>query len=98
MLVIQHNCGRGCKSIIVLLATLLSIEAKIVYLQKPFIKNKSITHSAFNFYWQKKLKTEAQFFTTVKKKLMNKIIVENKIDLIDHPYFLAQDIRDMDSQ
>lgn len=29
---------------------------------------------------------------------MDKIIVENRIDLIGHPYFLAQDIRDMDSQ
>ena len=29
---------------------------------------------------------------------MNKIIVENRSDLVNHPYFLALDIRDVDGQ
>ena len=34
----------------------------------------------------------------VKKELVDKIIVENRTDLIDHPYFLALNIQDMDSR
>ena len=32
-----------------LLETVISVEVGIVYLQKPFIRNRNITHSAFNF-------------------------------------------------
>ena len=98
MLVIQHNCGRGYKSTIASLETALSIGAGIVCLQKPFIGRKSFAHSTFNFHWPGRLKTEARVLIAVKKELMGKIIVENRTDLIDHPYFLALDIRDMDSQ
>lgn len=97
MLVIQHNCGREYKSTIASLEIAINIKAHIVCLQKLFIKNRNITHSAFNLYWLGKLKTEARILTAVKKWLVNKIIVENKTDLIDHPYFLALDIRDMDT-
>lgn len=52
MLIIQHNCGQGNESTIESLQTALSIKARIVYFtKKTFIGNKSITHSAFNFYW-----------------------------------------------
>lgn len=34
----------------------------------------------------------------MKKELVNKIIVEDRTHLVDHPYFLALDIRDMDSR
>ena len=98
MLVIQHNCGRGYESTIASLEAALSIGAGIVCLQEPFIGNRSITHSAFNFYWPGGLRTEARVLTAVKKELVDKIIVENRTDLIDHPYFLALDIRDMDSR
>lgn len=35
---------------------------------------------------------------TVKKKFVDQIIVKNLIDLIDHFYFLALDIWEIDSQ
>lgn len=57
-----------------------------------------ITHSAFNFYWPGGIRFDARVLTAVKKELVNKIMVENKTDLVDHPYFLALDIRDMDSR
>ncbi len=75
----------------------LRIGAKIVNLQQPFIWNKSITHSAFNFYWSRGLKNKTQVLTTVKKELRDKIIVDNRTDLIDHPYLLTLDILDVDN-
>lgn len=98
MLVVQHNCGRGYESTIAALETSLSIGARIACLQEPFIGNRSISHSAFNFYWPGGLRNEARVLTAVKKELMSRIVVGNRTDLVDHPYFLALDIRDIDSR
>ncbi len=95
MLVVQYNCNRRYKSTILSLETALSLEAGIVCLQEPFIGKRNISHGAFNFYWLGGERTESRVLTAVKKKLVDKIIVENRIDLIDHPYFLALDIQDL---
>ena len=98
MLVVQHNCGRGYESTIASLETAISVEAGIVCLQEPFLGNRNITHSAFNFYWPGGSRTDARVLTAVKKELVNKIIVENRTDLVNYPYFLALDIWDIDGQ
>lgn len=51
MLVIQHNCGCKYENTVMALETALNIEAGMVMLQEPFIGNRDICHSAFNFYW-----------------------------------------------
>lgn len=98
MLVVQHNCGRGYESTIAALETSLSIGAGIACLQESFIGNRSISHSAFNFYWPGGLRNEARVLTAIKKELVSRIVVDNRTDLVDHPYFLALDIRDIDSR
>lgn len=75
----------------------LSIRAGIVCLQEPFIGKRTITNSAFNFYWPGGLRNEAQVLIAIKRELINEIMVDNRTDLVDHPYFLALDIRDIDS-
>ena len=87
MLIIQHNYDRGYKSTVGLLETAISIGAGIVCLQEPFIGNRNITHSVFNFYWPGESRIEVRVLTAVKKELVNKIIVENRLDLVNHPYF-----------
>lgn len=59
---------------------------------------KSISHSIFNFYWPGRKRTEARVLMIVKKELMDKIIVENQMDLINHPYFLTLDIQEINSE
>ena len=68
MLVIQYNCGRGYENTIAALETALSIGAGIICLQELFIGNRSISHSAFNFYWPWGLRNEARVLTAVKKR------------------------------
>ncbi len=51
MLVVQHNCGQEYESTIMALETALSVEAGIAMVQEPFIGNREICHSGFNFYW-----------------------------------------------
>ena len=50
MLVIQHNCGQGYESIVMVLETVISVGAGIVMIQEPFIGSRKICHSGFNFH------------------------------------------------
>ncbi len=78
MLVIQHNCGRGYESTVMALETALSIGAGIVMLQEPFIGNRELCHSAFNFYWPQGNRTEIRAMTAVRRDLQDKIVVEHR--------------------
>ena len=98
MLVVQHNCGQRYENTIATLETALSIEAGIACLQEPFIRNSSISHSIFNFYWPERWRNKARVLIAVKTELMSKILVDNRTNLVDHPYFLVLDIRDIDSR
>lgn len=92
MLVIQYNYSWGYKNIVALLEIAINIGINIICLQKLFIGNKSITYSAFNFYWLEKSRTKTCILIQMKKELTNKIIVENRVDLVDLFYFLSLDI------
>lgn len=96
MLIIQYNFRWGYESTINKLETALSIGAGVVCLQEPFLKKKNIIHSAFNFYWPGGLRTEARVLTATENDLVDKIVIDNKSDLADHPNFLVLNIRDID--
>lgn len=65
MLVIQHNCGRGYESTVMALKTALSIGAGMIMLQEPFIGNRKLCHSAFNFYWPQGERSEIRVMTAI---------------------------------
>lgn len=96
MLVVQHNCGQGYESTIMALETALNIGAGIVMLQEPFIGTREISHSAFNFYWPQANRKEIRVMTAVPKEFTNKIVVEHRTDLINHPYVMLLEIRKLD--
>ena len=95
MLVVQQNCQKGYENTISALEAALEIGAGLVCLQEPFIGKKTLAYTAFNFYWPRGVRTEARVLTAVRKDILNKIVVENRSDLVDHPYFLAMDIREL---
>ncbi len=98
MLVVQHNCGQGYESTVMALKTALSVEAGIVLVQEPFIGNREICHSGFNFYWPPGERKEIRVMTAVRKDLGDKIMVDHRTDLIHHPYFMLLEIRELDPQ
>ena len=98
MLIVQHNCGRGYESTVMALETALSIGAGLVMLQEPFIGNRELVHSAFNFYWPQGDRIAMRVMTAVRKDLLDKIAVEHRTDLVNHPYFILLEIRDLDQQ
>lgn len=92
ILVAKYNCGQGYKSTIASLETAINIRAGIICLQKSFIGNRNITYSVFNLYLLERSKTKVRIVTIIKKKLINEIIIENRLVLIDYLYFLLLNI------
>lgn len=78
--------------------TALTIEAEIVMLQELFISNQKLIHSIFNFYWLQRNRIVIRVMTVVRRNLLDKIVVEYRIDLINYPYFIFLEIRDLDQQ
>ena len=98
MLIVQHNCGRGYESTVMALETALTIKAGVVMLQEPFLGNRELSHSAFNFSWPQGDRSEIRVMTAIRKDLADKLIVENRTDLVNHPYFILLEIRKLDKQ
>ena len=96
MLVVQYNCGQGYESTVMALETLLSIGPGIVMVQEPFIGNQEISHSGFNFYQSQGEKKNIRVMMAVRKELVDKIVVDHKTDLVNHPYFLLLEIQELD--
>ena len=48
MLVVQQNCGKRYECTISALEVGLSLGIAVVYIQEPFLGNRSISHSGFN--------------------------------------------------
>lgn len=80
------------------LETALNIGAGVVMLQEPFIGNQELFHSAFNFYWPQRDRTATRTMIAVRKDLLDKIVVEHRTDLVNHPYFILLEIRDLNNR
>lgn len=94
MLAIQQNCDKGYECTISTLKAGLGIGAGVVCIQELFLGNQSILHSGFNLYWPSEThdRKDNQVLITVKKNLLNKTVVENRTDLVSHPYGMVLDI------
>ncbi len=67
-------------------------------LQEPFIGTREISHSAFNFYWPQAERKKIRVMTAIQKELTDKIVIEHRTDLINHPYVILLEIRELDSR
>ncbi len=96
MLVIQQNCGKGYECTISALEAGLGLDAAIVCIQEPFLGNRYISHSGFNLYWPSETdsRKDMRVLTAVRKDIISRVIVENRTNLISHPYCMALDIKE----
>lgn len=67
----------------------------MVYIQKLFIKNRTISHSGFNLYWlaKKRNQKNIQVFTAIQKDIVNNFIYNNQSNFINHSYCLILNIK-----
>ena len=54
---------------------------------------RDLIHAAFSQYWPKVSRTEARVMTVIRKDILNRVVMNNRTDLIAHSYFLAIDVR-----
>ncbi len=97
MLVVQQNCGKGYECTISALKAGLGLDAAVVCIQKPFLGNRSITHSGFNLYWPSGTdsRKDMRVLAAVRKDILNRIVIDNRTDLVSHPYCLVLDIKEL---
>ena len=98
MLVVQQNCGKRYECTISALEAGLGLEASIVCIQEPFLGNRSISHSRFNFYWPSGTddRRDMRVLIAVRKDILNTVIIENRTDLVSHPYCIVLDVKELD--
>ncbi len=96
MLSVQDNCGQRYESTVMALETGLSVEAGVVMIQEPSIGSREISHSGFNFYWPQGERKNIRVMTAVRRTLVDKIVVDHRTDLINHPYFMLLEIQELD--
>jgi hypothetical protein len=62
-------------------------------LQEPYIGVYSFSHPGYEIKWPKKGENkEKRVLIAIKKDLLTKVIMEVRLDLVNHSYVLALDI------
>jgi Reverse transcriptase (RNA-dependent DNA polymerase)/Endonuclease-reverse transcriptase len=98
MLVIQHNCRQAYPITIAAFETGLALNAAFICLQEPYVGVYTFSHPGYEIKWPEKgEKKEKRVLIAIRKDLLTKVITETRSDLVNHPYVLALDIWDLQS-
>ncbi len=59
--------------------------------------NRDISQSGFNLYWPFGMdsRKDMRVLTAVRKDIISRVIVEDRTDLISHPYCMVLDIKQL---
>ena len=92
MLVLQHNCRQTYAVTIAALEAGLELGVGLACLQEPYV-NDGFRHGGYQIYWPEAGKHRNQRVAiAIRRDLFNKIMVEARTDLLDHPYLMALDV------
>lgn len=97
MLVVQQNCGKGSECTISTLEAGLGLDAEIVCIQKPFFVKRDVSYCGFNLYWPSGTdnRKHMRVLTAIRKDVLDKVIIENRTDLVSHPYCSVLDVKEL---
>ena len=97
MLVAQQNYRKGYKCTISAHEVGLGLDAAVVCIQEPFLGNRNISHSGFSLYWPFGTDNckDMRVLTAVRKDILNKVITDNRTDLVSHLYCLVLDFKEL---
>jgi ribonuclease HI len=98
MYIVQQNCQKGYEHTIAALESALEIGAGVVCIQEPFIGKKVLIHSAFNLYWPSGCRKDLRVMTAVRRDILNRVVVESRSDIVNHPYCLTLDIQELSTR
>ena len=59
--------------------------------------NRDISHSGFNLYWPSGTdnQKDMRVLMAIRKDILNKVLIENRTDLVSHPYCSVLDIKEL---
>ena len=80
--------------------TKAEILASVVCIQELFLGNRNLAHAGFNLYWPSGTdnRKDMRVLMAARKDILSRVVVENRTDLISHPYCMVLDIRELDPQ
>lgn len=75
----------------------LGLETSIIFIQKLFLQNCSFAYVGFNLYrlFRTDNQRDKQVLIVVKKDILNRVIIDNQIDLISHLYYFCSNIQEI---
>jgi Endonuclease-reverse transcriptase len=66
-----------------------------VYLQEPYIA-RDFRHGGYLLYWPEEGdRKDARVTIAIRRDLLDKLIIEARLDLLNHPYLMAVDVWDL---
>lgn len=97
MLVVQRNDDKGYECTISALEAGIGLDAEIVCIQEPFLGKRDISHYGFNLSWPSETdnRKHMRVLTAVRKDILDKVIIENRTDLVNHPYCSVLNIKEL---
>ena len=96
MFIVQQNCVKGYKCTIAALEAGLGLNAYT----RIFLGNRSIAHLGFNLSWPSGInnRKDMRVLIAVRKDILSKVVIENRTDLVNHPYYIVLNIRELHPQ
>ena len=98
MLIVQQNCDKEYEHTITTLEAALQLKTDIVCLQEFFIERRNLIHAIFSQYWSEDSRIEARVMIAIRKNILNRMMMNNRTDLIAHSYFLTINVRKINSR
>ena len=92
MQLLQHNCRKTYAVTVAALEAGLELGVGLACLQEPYI-DMEFRHGGYQIYWPEAgSPRDWRVAIAIRRDLVNKVIVEARTDLIDHPYLIAMDV------
>ena len=92
MRLLQHNCRKTYAVTVAALEAGLELGVGLACLQEPYI-DMEFRHGGYQIYWPEAgSPRDRRVAVAIRRDLVNKMIVEARTDLLDHPYLMAIDV------
>jgi len=95
MRLLEHNCRKTYAVTIAVLEAALELGVGTACLQEPYI-DMEFRHGGYQIYWPEatslRESRDQRVAVAIQRDLVDKIIMEARTDLLDHPYFMVMDV------
>lgn len=92
MRLLQHNCRKTYAVTVAALEAGLELGVGLACLQEPYV-DMEFRHGGYQMDWPEAGSLRARRVAiAIRRDLLDKVIVEARTDLLDHPYFMVMDV------